>query len=134
VPQTLAIRLASFTAVMAVLGCVAAAICGSVAGAAGLEAVAWAFGLCVIPGWVVLALQPLARSPLQLLKLVLIGTGVRVAIVAGGAVAVLAWRSLPRDPFLLALLVLYFASLAWETWVLKSALPQAGGARVGSAS
>lgn len=120
---------------MAVLGGGAAAVCGSIADAAGVEAAVWALVLCMVPGWAVLTLESWARSPQHMFKLVLIATGVRVAIVAGGAVALLAVRPwLPRSPFLFSLSVMYLASLAWETWVLKRALPDAGGKTAGSAA
>jgi hypothetical protein len=135
VPQSLAKRLTWFTAVMTVLGVCAAGLCSAATGLAGVEAAAWAWVLCLLPGWTVLALEPWGRSPQQMLKLVLIGTGVRVATAAGGAAALLICRpSLPRTPFLMTLLALYLVSLAWETRALKRALPEAGRITIGSAS
>jgi hypothetical protein len=133
--QSLVTRLAWFTALMVVLGGCAAVVCGSLAGGSGVEAVGWAFGLCVVPGWAVLALEPWVRSPTQAVKFVLIGTAIRVAVVAAGAMALLAWRpDLPREMFLFALLVLYLASLAWETKTLTRAMAMHSGTTVGSAS
>lgn len=124
-----------FTAVMAVLGGLAALVCHTVAGAPGVEAVVWAFALCVVPGWVVLVAERMVRSPKHLLMLVLIGTGVRMAIVLAGALVLLAVRSgLPREPFLCSLLVFYLVSLAWETKALSRALPAPSAASNGSAS
>jgi len=119
-------RLASFTTLMVALGGLVAVAAWAAAGVAGAEGAAWALGLCVIPGYAVLVLEPRMRTPKQLLTLVLIGTGIRVAVAAIGAVALLALRpTLPREPFLFSLLVLYLASLAWETKLLARGLDSA---------
>ena len=128
-------RLAWFTVLMLVLGGGAAVVCGGLAGLAGVEAAAWAFGLCTVPGWAILALEPLVRSPRHAVKMVLFGTAIRVAVVALGAVALLALRpGVPREPFLFVLLALYLASLAWETRTLTRAMADSGVGSVRSTS
>ncbi|GIX03513.1 MAG: hypothetical protein KatS3mg113_0519 [Planctomycetaceae bacterium] len=75
-----------------------------------------AVGLCLIP---MLFLQPwdaAGSSTERLLKFVLGGTALRVAVAGGGGwLAVTVWPDLPRDWFLYNLLVLYLWSLTWET-------------------
>jgi hypothetical protein len=132
VAQIPVLRLASFTALMVVLGALAAWVGWLAADALGAEGAAWAVGLCLLPGWIVLMLESRMQSPKQFLMLVLIGTGVRLAVAAGGAVAILKLRpEMPRQPFLLSLLVLYLASLMWETKTLARGLAHGGVSSAG---
>lgn len=126
VPQPLLSRIAVFTALMLGLGVAAAVLSGSIAGWPGIEAALWAFGLCWAPGVLILGYEPRSRTPLGQVTLVLAGTGLRVAVAAGGSLALIQLRShLPRGLFLMSVAVLYLVSLAWETHVLAKSAPAA---------
>ncbi len=119
----LLLRLAAFTAGLLVLGGVSAAICAVAVGPAGVEAAAWATGLCLIPGWVVFLCEPLYRLPRFALAGALIGAGFRLGVTLGGAVALIAFRpELPRTAFLACLFVQYMAALTFETVMLMKTL------------
>lgn len=120
---SLPLRLALFTAGLLVLGAVSAGVCAVAVGSAGVEAAAWATGLCLIPGWVVFLCEPLYRLPRYALAGALLGAGLRLGIIAGGAVALVSLRSdLPRTAFLVCLFVQYMAALTFETVMLMRAL------------
>ncbi len=119
----LLLRLAAFTAGLLVLGGVSAAICAVAVGRTGVEAAAWATGLCLIPGWVVFLLEPLYRLPRYVLAGALLGAGFRLGIIAGGALGLIALRpELPRTAFLACLFVQYMAALTFETVMLMKTL------------
>jgi len=120
-------RMAAFATLLLGLGGLACCASAAVAGLAGLEGAVWATGLCLLPGLLVLGIEPLFRSPQGQVAVMLVGTLIRVAVAAGGALAVDRWRTdVPRGPFLASLVVLYLASLTWETVVLsrRTASPQ----------
>lgn len=120
---SLLLRLALFTGGLLVLGGVSAAICAVTVGPVGVEAAAWATGLCLIPGWVVFLCEPLYRVPRFALAGALIGAGFRLGVTLGGAVGLIALRpELPRTAFLVCLFIQYMAALTFETVVLMKTL------------
>ncbi len=98
---------ASF-AVLFVVACPAAAICGDCA-----PLVAWA--LTFGPGAIVVALAPWFQDSRRAWGFVLLSTALRLSAAGLGALAVLAiWPALPRDAFLLWLAGMYLIALAVE--------------------
>ncbi len=119
----LLLRLAAFTAGLLVLGAVSAGICAVTIGSLGVEAAAWATGLCLIPGWVVFLCEPLYRLPRYALAGALIGAGFRLGVTLGGAMGLITLRpELPRTAFLACLFVQYMAALTFETVMLMKTL------------
>lgn len=101
------------------------------AGWAGLEAALWATGLCLLPGLLVLGLEPWFDSPRGQVAVMVVGTLLRVGVAAGGAVMLVQWRpDLPRTVFLVGLLVLYLVSLAGETVLITRRTAASSGSRV----
>lgn len=119
----LLLRMAAFTAGLLVLGAVSAAVCSVAVGPLGVEAAAWATGLCLVPGWVVFLCEPLYRLPRYALAGALLGAGLRLGVIAGGALALVSLRpDLPRTAFLASLFVQYMAALTFETVMLMRTL------------
>jgi hypothetical protein len=120
VQQSLLARVAVLTALMVGLGSCAAAICGALSGWPGVEAALIAAVLCWLPGLTVFCLEANYRSPTGQVGVVLGGTLLRVAVAAGGVLMAMQLRpEIPRPQILGCLLVLYLASLAWETVALS---------------
>ncbi|MDZ4684046.1 MAG: hypothetical protein SH850_03090 [Planctomycetaceae bacterium] len=116
---TLAGRLFCFTALVGGLGLACGAVGYALSGWLGVECALWAAALCLPPGWLVFSLEPLYRSPRNALYGSLIGTGVRMAVVAGGAMLAVTVRpELPKLPLIISLGVLYLGALTFETLVL----------------
>lgn len=130
--RSVASRLAGLTLVMLVLGVVSGAVSYGLSGRSGLEVAAWATGLCLIPGWLVFLAEPLYRLPGQAIYGSLLGSIVRLAVVAGGVLLLVDARpDLPRNVLIGCLAVLYLGGLAFETIVLMQGLdlrkPRSGG-------
>jgi hypothetical protein len=116
---TLAGRLLAFTALVGGLGLACGGIGYALNGWLGVECAIWATALCLPPGWLVFSLEPLYRSPRQALNGTLVGTFVRMGIVAGGAMLATTVRpELPRVPLIVSLGVVYLGALTFETGML----------------
>uniref|UniRef100_A0A7C2JW31 Uncharacterized protein n=1 Tax=Schlesneria paludicola TaxID=360056 RepID=A0A7C2JW31_9PLAN len=117
-------RLLCFTALVGGLGLACGVVSYLAAGWLGAECAVWATALCLPPGWLVFSLEPLYRSPRNALYGSLVGTGVRMAVVAGGALLAVTVRpELPKIPLIACLAVLYLGALTFETLVLLRGLP-----------
>jgi hypothetical protein len=122
-PTTLAGRLLCFTALVGGLGLACGLVGYALNGALGAECAVWATALCLPPGWLVFSLEPLYRSPRQALNATLIGTFVRMGLVAGGAMLAVTVRpELPRWPLIASMGVVYLGALTFETLVLLRGL------------
>ncbi len=124
-PPPLLQRLTAFTLGLLVLGVVSAVVAFATAGSTGAEAAVWAMGLCLVPGWVVFFCEPLYRLPRHAMAGILIGTGLRLGFIAGGAVLLLYCRpAIEPQVFLACLSVQYMAALVFETigmlWMLDA--------------
>lgn len=121
--RSVASRLAGLTLVMLLLGVVSGAVSYGLSGRSGLEVAAWATGLCLVPGWLVFLAEPLYRLPGQAIYGSLLGSIVRLAVVAGGVLLLVNARpDLPRNVLIGCLAVLYLGGLAFETIVLMQGL------------
>jgi hypothetical protein len=122
--NTLPGRLLCFTALVGGLGLACGLVGWLAYGWLGVECAIWATALCLPPGWLVFSLEPLYRSPRNALYGSLLGTGVRMAVVMGGALSAVTLRpELPRTPLIICLAVVYLGALAFETLVLLRSLP-----------
>ncbi|MDB5313239.1 MAG: hypothetical protein JWO38_7441 [Gemmataceae bacterium] len=128
-------KLLFITGLPVLIGALVAVPVGLVRGPAQWEFAAIAFGLCVPTGVVTLWLaEYLSRqSPYGRLLGLMIGTGIRLVVGFGGAVAVL-FLTIPEDPagrvgFLLWVLFAYLATLVTETALLARPAP-AGAAKM----
>ena len=116
--------IAVLTALMMGLGLCAAAVGGLLSGWPGIESTAIAVALCWIPGVLIFAIEPRFRTPTGQVAVVLVGTFMRIAVAAGGMLMLMQLRpETPRPVFMASVLVLYLASLAWETTVLSARSP-----------
>ncbi len=115
----------ALTAVMVIAWALLAAPAWWIAGRAGLEGLSLAAALCLIPGWLVFAIQSKYRTAAPLAA-VLASTAGRMAAVLFGALAVKAVRpDLGMKSFGIWLGAFYVLALATETKLLLT--PQARG-------
>ena len=106
------------TAITAAAWAVAAGLAFAFSGPRGLEAVTWAAAVCLIPGWLVFALQGQYGTAAPLAAL-LFGVLGRMAVVLSAALAVKAVRpELEMKSFGLWLGAFYVLTLAVETKLL----------------
>ena len=93
-----------------------------VGGAAGLEGLTWAIGLCLFPGLLVLLVPKMAAAP----HAILLSTAVRMLLVLAGVLVIRETRpELGFREFFAWLILSYMAALAIESFFLVRQQQQA---------
>lgn len=112
-------RCGLLAAVVVLLGLLLAFPAYAIAGVAGLEGLSYAAALCLLPGWVVIALSDSYGVAKFRVAPVLIGMGIRFGAILGGVLIVMWARPQLRfREFLVWVVIYYMVTLAFETSVL----------------
>lgn len=127
-------RLAVFTLAMLAVGGALAYPAGLWGGAPGQWSLLAAWLLSAIPGWLILSLQGLIKSPQQGVFLALGSTTGRLLFVGFGTLAVLGQQVLPQQQFAVWVIVCYLAALGIETGLMLRGAKVAGGSPLESLS
>lgn len=106
-------------AVVIVLGLLLAFPAYSIGGIAGVEGLCYAAAICLLPGWVVIALADGYGVAKFRVGSVLVGTGMRFGVILAGVLLVTWARpQLQFREFLVWVVVFYMVTLGFETAVV----------------
>jgi hypothetical protein len=104
---------------MVVCGLLEAALAGGLFGSKAAEGAAYSIILCILPGWLTIFAVDRVKHPDMKAYAVLIGTGLRMAFVLAGYLAIGSLRSdLGFREFTIWLIPGYLVALALETWLV----------------
>lgn len=117
--QSLARSLLIFSLGLLVLGCLEVAIAAAWVGFPGVVGVAYSVLLCLVPGWLTIAVAYRVQNPEAAAYVALMGSGFRLVFVLAGILVVRTMRSgLGLYDFEIWLIVGYQVALLLETWIV----------------
>jgi hypothetical protein len=125
--SSIGLKLAQFTAVMAVFGGLLSVPAGYWGGGNGQIALLAAWLLSVVPGWLTLSAGWFVRSPQQGVLLALGATVVRLLFVAFGTLVILQQGAFPELQFAVWVVSCYLGALGVETGLVLRGAPPVDG-------